>query len=569
MRMEHSRISAMATMVVAGLALSACGGLGKMAKYAETISYDVQPNPLIVRGDSVEVNIDGNFPGKYFSKKAMVELTPVLTYPAGETEYETVSFKGVDAAGNATVIPYENGKNFTYSDKVAYSPEMKDSDLMIHILGRQGNKEQEFDPYKIAEGVITTPYLLMSDDKPILAADQFERTTAHNQYAVIHYLVNSPVVRSSELRDTDIKEMTSFLNEYGDNPDYVFQNTEIVAYASPEGEISFNENLAEERAQSAKQAVNRMMSRAGIDIDADSFFNLKPKGEDWEGFKEKMQASDIEDKELILRILEMYPDKKKREEEIRNLAATYTVIADKILPDLRRSQITVNYDIEGRSDEEIIALARGENADTLSVEEMLYAATLTDDMNEQYAIYEFTSNQYSDDYRAVNNMGVIHLQRNELADAESMFERSLEIEQNQPAQNNLAIVRRLNGNRHEAMDLLEQAVGAGDEVNYNMGIIAIQNGHYNEAITNMKGYNTFNKALAQVLAGNNEAALSTLNSSDAADTAMGYYLKAIIGARMNDAGMVSTNLDKAYGLDASLKDKAADDLEFRNFQDEI
>lgn len=559
----------MAVMVVAGLALSACGGLGKMAKYAETIQYDVQPNPLIVKGDSVEVNIDGKFPGKYFSKKASVELTPVLTYPAGETPYNTVGFQGEGAVGNATVIPYENGKNFTYSDKVAYSPDMRDSDLMLKILGRQGSKEQEFEPYKLADGVITTPLLVMSDDKSIIAADKFQRITSHYQYAVIHYLVNSPVVRASELRDADIREMQSFMNNRAKDSDYVFKNTEIKAYASPEGEISFNENLAVERAQSAKNAVSRMMGTAGIKMDADAFFDLQPKGEDWDGFKEKMQASDIQDKELILRILEMYPDKTKREQEIRNLAATYTIVAEKILPDLRRSQITLNYDIEGRSDEEIIAMARGANADSLTLEEMLYAATLTDDMNEQFAIYEHTSQKYADDYRATNNMGVIYLRRNEMSKAKSMFERSLSIEDNQAAKNNLAIIHRLNGDRKEAMKLLEEAAGAGDEVNYNMGIIEIQNGNYNAAISDMKGYNTFNKALAQVLTGNNEAALSTLNASDDADTAMGYYLKAVIGARMNDAGMVSTNLNKAYGLDASLKDHAADDLEFRNFQNEI
>lgn len=569
MRMKHSGFSAMAVMVIAGFALSACGGLGKMAKYAETIQYDVQPNPLIVRGDSVELNINGKFPGKYFSKKAMVELTPVLTYPAGQTPYKTVGFQGESAAGNYTVIPYENGKNFTYHDKVAYSPEMKDSDLMLNILGRQGNKERQFDPYKLADGVITTPYLMMSDDMPIIAADNFERVTSHFQYGVINYLVNSSVVRQSELNDQDIRDMRSFLRDHAKNSDYVFQNAEIVSYASPEGELSFNENLAEDRANSAKNAVSQLMRNARVQFDANAFFNLKPKGEDWDGFKKKMQESNIEDKELILRILEMYPDKTKREAEIRNLAATYTIIAETILPELRRSQITLNYDIEGRSDEEIIALARGEHADSLNVEEMLYAATLTDDENERFAIYEYASNTYADDYRATNNMGVIYLQRNELSKAKDMFERSISIQDNQEAKNNLAIIHRLNGDREEAMSLLEAAAGAGDEVNYNMGIIKIQNGDYEGAINDMKGKNTFNKALAQVLSGNNEAALATINASDDADTAMGYYLKAIIGARMNDAGMVSTNLNKAYELDASLKSTAAEDLEFRNFQNEI
>lgn len=567
--MKLSNFKFPALLIITGIALAACGGLGKMAKYAETVEYNLDPNPLIVRGDSVELNINGKFPGKYFSKKAMVELTPTLVYEGGSTPYKMEAFQGEEAVGNATVIPYEAGKNFTYSDRIAYRPEMEDSELMLNILGKQGNKEQAFDPYKLADGVITTPYLMMSDDMPIIAKDQFRRITSHEAYAVINYLVNSSNVRSSELRDEDVKAIESFLNEFGANEDYQFKGAEIVSYASPEGELSFNENLAVERAESAKAAFAGLMKRAKVEFDEEAFFTLMPKGEDWMGFKKKMEASDIADKDLILRILEMYSDVAKREEEIRNLAATYTEIADKILPELRRSQFTVNYDIVGKSDEEIIALARSNNADSLNLEEMLYAATLTDDMNEQYSIYQKASQVYPEDYRAFNNMAVIHLMKNEVGAASDKLQMAISKEDSPIVKNNMAIVERLNGNRDKAMDMLEAAAGAGNEVNYNMGIIDIQNGDYSSAIQNMQGYNTFNKALAQVLSGSPESALKTLDGSDAADTAMGYYLKAIIGARMNDADMVSTGLDKAYSMDGSLKEKAASDLEFRNFQGDM
>jgi len=290
-------VKALALMAIIGFAAAACGGLGKMAKYAETIKYDVEPNPLIIRGDSVELNINGNFPGKYFSKKAMVELTPTLTYAAGETPYKMVSFQGESAAGNATVIPYETGKNFSYNDKVAYKPEMKDSELMLNILGKQGNKQKAFDPYKLADGVITTPLLVMSDDMSIVAKDKFTRTTSHEANAVINYLVNSPVVRSSELRDADIKALDNFLKANASNPDYQLKGATIMAYASPEGEISLNENLAVERAESAKKAVSNLMNSRKAKYDESKFFNLVPKGEDWEGFKTKMEASNIADKD--------------------------------------------------------------------------------------------------------------------------------------------------------------------------------------------------------------------------------------------------------------------------------
>ena len=539
-----------------------------MAKYAETIKYDVQPNPLIVSGDSVELNINGNFPGKYFNKKAMVDLTPTLTYAGGSTPYKTVSFQGEGAAGNATVIPYETGKNFVYNDKVAYTPDMKKSELMLNILGKQGKKEKAFDPYKLADGVITTPYLVQSDDMSIIAKDKFMRNTSHEAAAVIHYLVNSSVVRPAELTDADVKAVDNLMKAHGANSAYNFKGATIKAYASPEGEISLNENLAKDRAETAKRAISNIMKTRKVK-NADGFFKLEPKGEDWIGFKQKMEESNIADKALILRILEMYSDVTKREQEIKNLAATYQEVAEKILPELRRSQITINYDIVGRTDAEIMALARSSNADSLSVEEMLYAATLTEDMNERNAIYEKASQKYPNDHRAFNNMGVMKMEKNDMNGAKQMFETAQSKQDNTVSKNNLAVIKRMSGDRKGAATMYATAAGAGDEVNYNMGIIDIMNGNYISAVQNMKGYNTYNKALAQVLAGNAETALNTLNQSDAKDTAEGQYLKAIIGARMNDASMVSNSLKAAYALDASLKGRAAEDLEFRNFQSEI
>jgi Flp pilus assembly protein TadD len=567
--MKHYNLKSTVLFLATVFLLSACGGLGKMAKYAETITYNVDPNPLIVKGDSVEININGKFPGKYFNKKAMVELQPKLEYKGSATPFKMVAFQGENAPGNATVIPYENGKNFTYNDKVAFSKDMRDSDLMLHILGKLGNKEQAFDPYKLADGVIMTPLLVMSDDMPVRSKDQFTQVTSHKAEAVIHYLVNSSVVRPTELKDDDIKAIGDYLKANGTKENHRFLNARIEAYASPEGEISLNENLASDRAKSASRAVGDIMRRNKMKFKADEFFVLVPKGEDWEGFKKAMQASSIADKQLILRILEMYNDNAKREQEIRNLAATFVEISDKILPDLRRSEIAVNFEIVGRTDEEIIALARSANASNLNVEEMLYAATLTDDVNEQYAIYKKTSETYGNDHRAFNNMAVIHLMKNEVADAEAKLKQSVEVKESNEAHNNLAIIKRLSGDRKAAMDHLKKAAGAGNEVNYNMGIIDIQNGDYASAVQNMSGYNTFNKALALLLTGNNDAAMQALNQSPEKDTAMGQYLKAIIAARSNDAGTVSSSLKAAYAMDASLKEQAATDLEFRNFQNEI
>lgn len=550
--------------------LSACGGLGKMAKYANDITYNVDPEPLIVRGDSVELNISGKFPGKYFHKKAMVEMTPALQYGGSETEYKMVAYQGEKAAGNAIVIPFENGKDYSYNDKVAYAAAMEDqTEVVVKFKGVMGSKTKDFDPVKIADGVITTPYLMMSDDKVLLGEDKFQRITQHDLYAQINYLVNSSNVRSSELNDEDIKTLRALIKQVAEDEAMMFTALNVDAYASPEGEISLNENLADDRAASAGKVVSAEFKKRKIKIEnEDSFYNLNGKGEDWKGFQEAMEASDIADKELILRILNMYNDVTKREAEIRNLAATYQVIAEEILPDLRRSQMTLVYEIVGKTDEEIIGLARTA-PDSLNIEELLFAATLTDDMNEQLQFYQAAEAQFPNDYRGANNVGYIYMLQNKMNDAEAQFTKANGIQENPYSTNNLGVIARLKGDRKKAMEMYQNATAAGSAVNYNMGIVQIQNGDYSSAIGNMGSENTFNVALAKVLNGNAQGAKTTLEAAPEKDTAMGQYLMAIIGARTADANLVSNSLKAAYAEDSSLKDKAAKDLEFRDYKESL
>lgn len=570
LKMKKHVFKATAYIVGFGLLAASCGGLGKMEKFLADVKYDIDPNPLIVQGDSVALNVSGQFPGKYFHKKAMVEATPTLTYEGGETAYETAYYQGEDYAGNHPVIPYEAGKSITYSDKVAFVPAMETSELFLNILGRKGSKEQQFDPYKLGVGVITTPYLMLSDDRPLLGEDAFERITHHSESADLKYLVNSSQVRSAALRADDVKAAKEFIKEAGANEDYTFTGVVIEAYASPEGEISLNENLADERAASAQKWLDGEFKRGKVTEkdSTENFYNLVPKGEDWEGFKTMMEASDIADKDLILRILGMYSDVTKREEEIKNLAATYVEVEEKILPELRRSMMTLNYDIMGKSDEEITALAKT-NPDSLNVEEILYAATLTDDMNEQLRIYTEAERIHTNDWRGANNVGYIYMMQNKLADAETQFNKANGIQENPVTNNNLGIVARLKGDRKKAKDLLSGATAAGSDVSYNLGLVNIQDGDYSSANSNMSGNNTFNAALSKMLSGDAEAAKRILNDSPEKDTAMGHYLMAIIGARTANGEMVANELAAAVSMDASLKDKAMKDLEFRDYWDTL
>ncbi|WP_306642414.1 hypothetical protein [Sanyastnella coralliicola] len=556
------------SFVAFALLLSACGGLGKMEKHIEELNAKAEPEPLIVRGDMVEVNITGRFPEKYFHKKVVVEATPVLVYDGGESVYPKQGYQGEDAAGNYEVIPYEAGKSFSYTESVPFEPGMENSTLELRISGTKGNQAATFDPLPVGTGVITTPYLVQSDDMFLIAEDNFQRVLSYTKEATVNYAYNSSSVRSSELRDQDIKDMAEFVKFAAEHDSITITGTNVEAYASPEGEITLNEDLAQERAESANKIIAKEMKRRKIAPEnADAFYMNVPKGEDWEGFKELMQQSSIEDKELILSVLSMYSDKNKREQEIKNISKTYKEIEKDILPSLRRSQIVVNYDVEGYTDAELIDLSKS-NPDILTIEELLFAATLFENLNDKLEVYENAERVHPNDYRAANNVGYCLMMQNKMGEAKSQFEKANNLESNAVSMNNLGCIARLEGDREKAMEMFNGASAAGSAVNYNKGIVMIQTGDYDSAISNMGNNNTFNRALAQVLNGDVSGAKSTMDASGD-DSAIADYLRAIIAARNNSGADVLSNLTKAVEKDGSLANKAKMDLEFRNYKDQF
>ena len=490
-----------------------CAGLGSMDKEKEALGLESSPEPLILRGDQVELKIEGKFPPKYFAKKVSIEATPVLTWDGGSASFDTQGFQGEEAAGNYKVIPFENGKAFTYEASVPFDPAMEDAgELTVRISGTKGSKTVDFDPIVIGAGVITTPLMVQSDDRFILAKDNFKRVLSYTEEATVNYAKSSSTVRSGELRDDDWKALKELIALANDADSVSLTGTAIEAYASPEGEITLNEDLASDRASSAAKALTREMKRKKMTAD-EAFFTLVPKGEDWKGFKSLMSASSIEDKNLILRVLEMYSDKNKREEEIRNIAKTYKEIEKDILPQLRRSQMSVAYDVEGYTDEELMDLSMN-NADALTVEELLYAATLFDDMNEKLTVYQATARVHAGDFRGHNNAGWCLAQMGRMNQAWELFSAALELKRNKAVLNNVAAITRKDGNIDDAMALLNEASGAGPEVGYNKGIILIQKGDYPSAISNMGRESTVNVALAKMLNGDASAAKKTLENAN-------------------------------------------------------
>lgn len=558
--MKINNLKSLAVVALGAIVLASCGGLGKMSKYVETVTYDLTPNPLIVQGDSITITINGKFPGKYFDKKAEVTLTPTLFHGESESSFKSESFQGEDAAGNETAVSYEEGLTFIYTDKIAYNKAMDISDVKIKIEGKRGSKVLEFPAFAIGKGVITTPYLLENDDKATVAKDNFKRVTSHDQKSTINYLVNSSAVRSAELRDADIKELNTFIKDASKDEAIAMKSLSVLAYASPEGEISKNENLAHQRAASASKVVANQLKRNKTKA-GEGFYNEIPKGEDWIGFKELMQNSKIKDKELILRILEMQKDLTTREKEIRNLAATFVAIEKEILPKLRRSQMTLNYEITGKSDEEISNLAKTD-ASKLNAEELLYAATLTEDLDAQMAIYKKAEAQFAADYRGSNNVGLVLLKQNKLDEAKAQFEKSMAIQESAEAHNNMGIIARLKGDRSAAADHFKKS--GNEDATYNLGLAQVQMGDYRSAVNNFGGAQTLNAALAYALNGNGSQALKIVEKAEK-ESANDFYVAAVISARTNNADQMVKMLKAAIAKDASLKTKAMNDLEFRDF----
>ena len=556
------------TLVAASLLfLAGCTGLGSMEKEIEALGLQATPEPLILRGDQVELKIEGKFPPKYFAKKVSMEAIPVLTWEGGAAEYDAQGFQGEDAAGNFQVIPFEAGKSFVYEASVPFDAAMEDAaELAVRISGTQGNKSATFDPVVIGAGVITTPLWVQSDDQFIAVPDAYKRVISYTQEATVNYSVNASGVRGSELRDADWQELKTLIKLAASADSVTLTGVNIESYASPEGEITLNEDLASDRAGSAAKAMANELKRSKIATN-DAFYNESPKGEDWNGFKSLMKASSIADKDLILRVLEMYSDKNKREEEIRNIAKTYKEIEKDILPELRRSQMAVSYDVEGYTDEELIAMSM-ESPQMLTADELLFAATLFESVNDKLTVFENAMRVHTTDFRAYNNAGWCLTEMGRNTQAKELFNQALTLGRNKAVLNNVAAIKRQEGDVDGAMKLLNEANGAGPEVAYNKGIILIQKGDYPSAISNMGRSSTVNVALAKMLNGDASGAKTTLeNAGD--DSAVASYLMAVACARLGDANGVKVHLAEALAKDPGLRAKSEKDLEFRNVRDQL
>jgi len=555
--MKKQNIKGLAFIAVAGALVTSCDLL-------KDLQYKVTPNPLEMHGDSVRVQVDITLPEKGIKKKASAEITPML----GSTALKTITIQGEKATGNGNVIQYKPGGKVVYTDVVAYKPEFENADLVATGKVFKGGKEKagKFTDTKIADATIITPFWVNKDFRVIIAKDEFRRVTEKSTSAQINYDKGKSVVKPGEMKDADIVSFQNWLAAAQTNPKIAIKSINVVGYASPEGEEDKNNTLSTDRAEAGKKASMEIGKKAKNDKAQTEVYSTNGRGEDYAGFKKELEVSTMnnDEKQLVIRVLEMHQDPATRETEMRNMGKTFTYLDKNIFPKLRRSEIITTYDLTGYSDEELKAVSKA-TIDLMTLEELLFTATLSEDLNEKLRIYQVAAKNFPNDYRTHNNVGAVLYMQNKMSDAKSNFEKANSVKDNPISKNNLAAIAGASGDRAKAKQLLGQAKGAGQEVSYNQGILNIQDGKYADAVSNFGSEATFNKALAQLLNGSNAEAVKTINASADKESAQGYYLKAIAEARDNKIDGVVSNLKSAFGKDGSLKAKALKDREFLKF----
>jgi Flp pilus assembly protein TadD len=572
--MKRINFKPFALIVAVAVVLSSCSGLNKMKKNADQINFKVTPEVLEAHASEVDVAITGRFPSKYFHNKVTLTATPVLKYSEGQTEFESVTVQGESVQANNKVIA-NSGGSVTYKDAVDYDEAMAKSELYVNITASQGKKSVDFDPIKIADGVLATSERVVVIPKPVLGItreannsdkydpniDAFQRVVPDEQMADIKYLINRSNLRRDEIEKSEVKALEDFTKKANEDERIDLKDVEISAYASPDGTIDFNTELAAQRKNTSSEFLAKKLKEAGIDVE----MKTKYTPEDWDGFKEKMEESNIQDKELILRVLSMYNDPEVREREIRNLSETFTEVADEILPQLRRAKMVTSVDMIGKTDEELKAAAKADPA-SLNPAELIYAATLFENMADQQEVYEAFVKAYPNDWRGPNNVGYVLASQMKYADAKPHFEKAETLKNDEPViKNNLGAIALTEGDVANAETLFGAATGTGEEVNYNLGIVSVKKAEYDKAVRYFSKYQDVNTAIAKMMARDNNGALRDLEAFQMENCFMKEYLKAVIGARTAKESLLFDSLKAACDINPEMKAEAKVDMEFAKY----
>ena len=541
--------------VMAFAILTSCG----TAVQPEQVT--VNPSPLAVVGNLVEADITGTFPVKKFGTKAVLTVTPVLKYNGTEAVGQSVTYVGEKAKENGTVVSYKEGGKFSLKASFEYVPEMAKSELYLRFVAKSGNKTVVIPDMKIADGVLSTAKMAEAEDVPAqVTSDKFQRIIQEVQEADIKFLIQQSSLRNSELKAQALKDLNAAIKDADTTANKAINKLEVAGYASPDGEEDLNAKLANARQANAQKYLQKQLKKAKVNASIESNVTA----EDWAGFQAAMEASNIQDKELVLRVLSMYTDPEEREAQIKNLSVVFKTIAEEVLPELRRSRLILTTDLIGKSDEEIATLAKNDPA-ALNVEELLYAATLTNDLGEKAAIYKKAIAQFGNDYRTHNNLGIVCFAQGNVAEARRCYAKALQLEPNNADVNyNAGVAAMAENDLAKAEEYLGKAAGTQGDLNAAMGTLYTMKGNY-AAAKNAYGNTVSNNAAVQQILNEDYAGARQTLSKVANPNATTAYLLAVVSARTNAREAVYENLKVAIQRDANLKAKAQHDVEFAKY----
>jgi len=594
--MKRSFFYFVSLLLVTGI-FSSCNELKKMAENASQVTYKSKPCPIEMHAGKVPIDITIKFPEKYFGKKVKLVITPILKADDGgkEINFPTQTIIGEKFQDNYPRVSYkmgtilkpgggDTGQSFRFQDTLVYDPSIRMSDLKLRLMATAGGNDQvPIVDVKVCDGIITTPELVVKGmtvdadfnegetavGRTIIESISKPTTSTENMSAKIQYDMQQANVKSGEMKKEEINKLISFIESITSDPDKELKEMKISSYASPDGSEEINQGLVDKRGKSSQSAFKSALEKKKIKgAEENSFYSTgTTSAEDWDGFEKLVAASSMDDKELILRVLKMHPDLEEREKEIKKIAAAFTELRTDILPQLRRSVISVQYTTKAKEDMELVRLGSSSPA-TLKDKELLFAGFVAKDQSKKEEIYTNYNKQHPNNWKSWNNLAVSQTKQGKFAAAKENFNKVIEMDANNTAALiNMGVIAMAEGDDNAAWDLFVQAEDKGassDELGYNMGVILIKRGKYDDAVEKMTT-NSFNRALAQALSGDNDAASSTLNSMSSTDDAIFYYLKAVVSARSGSEGDVIENMKLAVSKDNSLKDYAKNDAEFLKY----
>lgn len=584
--MKKSTINFLVFILVATVTLSSCGSLKKMAQNADLINYTITPDPLEMHAGKVPLKVDVTFPAKYFNKKAYLVITPYLVSDLDgtqEIQFRTQTLQGEKVKDNNPVIPYATGGSYSYTDTIDYADIYRMSDLELRINANLGGSSVplDFATIKIADGIITTPELVdeglkvdngtvgtgAGSARTVTTSVALPASSTAKEEVKLYYDLQKSNLSYKEMKKAEIDSFINEIKALTENSDIELTNISIASYASPDGPTDLNADLVDGRGTTSEKYLVDKFKKAKVEKATESDF-LKTETtpeEDWEGFKSEVTASELADKELILRVLSMYSDPEVREKEIKNMSKAYLELADDVLPLLRRSEISATYKTKPKTKEQLIQLGKT-NPEELSQVELFYGAQEAPTADKE-TIYKAYTSTYASDWKGFNNLGVHYITQNKLSDAEAALNKANSLEANNATiMNNLGALYWAKGDMTKAKEYFDKAYAKdkSDEIGYNLGVILIKEAKYSDAVQKFGSTASFNKSLAQLLNDKTAEAASTLKAVTS-EEAIYYYLKAVIAANEDKENDVLDNLKKAVGKDAKLKDYAKNDMEFNKY----